>query len=90
MDEHSSKLKDTIEELKKHREELQLQLHLAKSDIKDEWDELEEKMVHLQSKFSTLKKEAAESSKEIGVALSLVADEIAEAYKRIKRRLKEK
>ena len=35
---------DVIEDLKQKRDELRLQMHLASKEIKDEWNELEEKM----------------------------------------------
>ncbi len=35
---------ELLEELKQKRDELRLQMHLASKGIKDEWEDLEEKM----------------------------------------------
>ena len=37
-------LDDIIEDLKQKRDELRVQIHLASKEVKDEWEELEEKM----------------------------------------------
>ncbi|MDF2180208.1 hypothetical protein P2G88_18285 [Aliiglaciecola sp. CAU 1673] len=82
-------LNDLMEQLKQHRDELNVKLHLGKAELKDEWKEVEARYETMQSKYKALKKDTAESSKEIGAALSLVADEIGEAYQRLKKRLQD-
>ena len=41
---------DIIEELKQKRDELRVQVHLASKEIKDEWEDLEQKMEELSVK----------------------------------------
>jgi uncharacterized coiled-coil DUF342 family protein len=88
MNFETQQLHETIEDLKRHRDEINVQMHLARAEMRDEWDGLEKKWDSLQSKFSAFKKDTGQSSKEVRAALSLLAGEIGQAYKRFKTRLK--
>ncbi len=90
MNDYIDKLHKSIEDLKRHGDEIRVQMHLAKAELKDEWKKAEEKLEELQTKFNALKKDTRESSKEVGNALGILADETATAFKKIKQRLKEK
>ncbi len=90
MNDYTDKLHKSIEDLKRHSDEIRVQMHLAKAELKDEWKKAEEKLEELQTKFNALKKDTRESSKEVGNALGILADETATAFKKIKQRLKEK
>lgn len=75
------KFEDVISSMKTQRDELRVQLHLMKADMKDEWHELEEKWDRLEPKLN-------ESAEDIGAASKQLAGEIASAYQRIKAALK--
>ena len=82
-------IKDTyisvIEAVKKDRDELNLKVHLAGMEVRDEWALVEKKWEHLQSKGHQLSKVTGESAHELGVVFSSLSDEIKETYKRLKR-----
>ena len=84
-------IKDTynsvIESLKEDRDELNVKMHLAAMDVRDEWQEIEKKWEHLQSKGHQLGKATGESAHELGEAFSLLGEELKETYRRLKRAL---
>ena len=49
---------DMIDELKQKRDELRVQMHLASKEVKDEWNELEEKMEDFSGKAKQFSSDA--------------------------------
>ena len=82
---------DLVEELQQKRDELRVQMNLASREMKDEWDELEEKLGELTDKAREFASEAEikETGEGVGRALSQLGDEIKLGYARIWRALKE-
>ena len=83
--EEDSKLRKLVADLATQRDELRLQVHLLAAEAKDEWEEVEEKWRHLESKMGRVGKSAKESAGEIGAAGEQLAEEIGNAYRRIKK-----
>jgi SMC interacting uncharacterized protein involved in chromosome segregation len=85
--------KDAIEEfldyLQQQRDELRVQMHLAKLEAQEEWKEIEEKWEELKPKLDAIREESIASSKNIFTSLSLIAEEIENGYKRIRKHLEE-
>lgn len=83
-----SDLKDSLENavnaLKQERDDLRVQLNLAKLDLRDEWEALEQKLGHLESRLGHAGTEAKDSIEDVGEAVEVLAGEIKEAYKRIR------
>ena len=84
----SEKFERLWQDLKTQRDELNLQMHLAKAELKDEWAELEDKYAVAQRKFDELKKDSGEIASDVKNTLNVLADEMGEAYQRVKVRLK--
>ena len=80
-------LQAIIEELKTQRDILALKMHLAKADVKDEWQELEKKWQHFSARSEQIKHEVQETASDIGEDLKHLADDLKEGYSRIKRSL---
>lgn len=78
---------DLWEDIKTQRDELKVQAHLAKAEVKDEIDELEERWKKLESRSDDLRQEAGEAFNEFKHASNVVLEEFSSAYKRIKDRL---
>jgi hypothetical protein len=78
-------LDELVAELRRLRDELNLQLHLAKADARTEWDELEKKFNHLEVRLAAAGREAKGSAADVGTALGMVADELKRGYERLKR-----
>lgn len=83
------RLEKTWEEVKTHRDELRVQIHLAKAELKDEYEKLEPEFKKAQAKFEELADEAEDKAQELGHAFSVIAEEMAGTYRRIKGRLSE-
>lgn len=82
-----SRRHEVMEKLRQQRDELRLKLHLGKAELKEEWEALEGKWEHLEGRMKDVTEEARESSREVGAAFGVVADELGEAYRRIRRKL---
>ena len=84
----SEKFERLWQDLETQRDELNLQMHLAKAELKDEWAELEDKYAVAQRKFEELKKDSGEIASDVKNTLNVLPDEMGEAYQRVKGRLK--
>lgn len=89
MEEHTpnqdNDLEKLVASLKQQRDELSLQLHLAKAEARDEWNELEGRWERMRGKLEQARQVAGETGQEVGAAASLLAEEIARGYERIRR-----
>jgi hypothetical protein len=79
------KLDDIIESLRQERDELNLQLHLARAEVKQEWEELEKKWDNLEQRFDSFGNEAKASAGEVAASLRQVAADLDRAYKRVRK-----
>jgi len=84
-------LGDDVEEwfdkLKQERDELKVQLRLARMEASDEWQELEKKWSKLEAKAKQVGNAAADSSGDIRAAAGLLGQEIKAGFKRIAKQL---
>ena len=87
MESTKEKLDKLVGDLKRQRDELKLQLHLAKADAKDQWAKLETKYEELKAKADKLGKEAGKSAETIGATLECAADEIKKEYERLRKQV---
>ncbi len=80
---------DIVEELKQKRDELRVQINLASKEIKDEWNELEEKMEDFSGKAKQFSNDAKlkETGEGIGDALGQLGGELKRGYERIRNAL---
>ncbi len=85
MSEWRAELGKLIDELKTERDELRLQMHLAKADLTDEWDQIEQRMEHLKSKAAAVAEASGEGAKDVWEAAQLVGGEIRDAFARIRK-----
>ncbi len=88
MNDEGRKLDQLLEDLKQQRDELKLKMHLAKAEVMDEWDVLEQKWEHMKPRLETVQHEAAKTSKNVLAALELGVEELREGYHRIRDKLK--
>ena len=76
----SDDLEKAVQNLKTLRDEIRVQVHLAKAELKDEWEELEPKFEEMEEKLG----DAAEETRQ---TVNIIAEELAAAYRRIRDRL---
>ena len=86
-----SELDDLIEELKQKRDELRVKMNLASKDLRDEWEDLEERMEEFSAKAKQAADEAQlrETGEGIGKALGQLGHEIKLGYERIRDSMKD-
>ncbi len=80
-----NKLSETI---RQHRDEIRVQLHLAKEDIKDEWDDLEVYWERFRHKLDDVLHDVEDASNEARTTARDMGDELKQSYERLKKRLK--
>ncbi|HRP87442.1 MAG TPA: hypothetical protein PLS34_07975 [Gammaproteobacteria bacterium] len=83
----ASRRRQVVEKLRRERDELKLKMHLGKAELKDEWEALERKWERLEGRMEGAAEEAREASREVGAAFGVLADELGEAYRRIRAKL---
>jgi chromosome segregation ATPase len=83
------KLEKLWQDIKTQRDELRLQMHLAKAELKDEWETLEKKWPEAESKLEKFADNVEESAEELRESLGVIGSELKDTYQRIKTRLKE-
>ena len=77
-------ISETLEGLRREREQLSLKVHLAGMEVRDEWQELEEKWEAFTSKNRNLYREVEPALDDISASLSLLAEELKAGYKKIR------
>jgi hypothetical protein len=80
-------LKKMVDGLKQQRDEINVQLHLAKAEVREEWDKLEPKWEDVKGKMDTVSEVAGQTAESVTAAAGLIADEIKQGYDRIKKAL---
>lgn len=82
---------EIIEELKQTRDEIRVKINLASKEVKDEWDELEEKMEDFSGKAKQFAKDAElkKTGEGIGDALGQLGSELKHGYGRIRDALRD-
>ena len=66
------------------RDELEVQLHLASADARDEWAALEKKLDHLRGRMEVVGQATEEAAENVGDALKLLGNELKQGYERIR------
>jgi hypothetical protein len=87
-------LRDTLQKdlelLGKARDELKLQLHLAKADAKSEWAKLESTWQRVNEQVQLTRNGTEQPIKEISSAAKTLLDELRNGYARVREQLKER
>jgi len=87
MKAQKEKFDSMLDRLRTERDELRVRAHLAKAEAEEELDKLEDKWQELESRAKAARREAKDASRDVGVALETLADELSQAYRRIRSRL---
>jgi hypothetical protein len=87
-----SKLGDDLhglgEDLGRSRDALRVEMALAKDEIREEWEELEQKWDHFNKQLKSAGHEAALASEDISTALAKLGEELHQGYERIRKSLR--
>ncbi|MDH5360929.1 MAG: hypothetical protein OEX03_10210 [Gammaproteobacteria bacterium] len=78
---------EIVDELKQLRDELKLQLHLAKEDISEQWETAETKLHHLEDQAAHIASSAKDASGDVVEAAKLLGSELKTAFGKIRKSL---
>lgn len=78
---------ELTEIVKQQRDEIEVQLHLAGMEVKEEWKEAEKKREQFFDSLGVINDDAKEISSELIHATKLIGDELVELYKRISEKI---
>lgn len=87
MSDVKEQMTKALDHLKQQRDELQVQLHLAKADAKDEWARLETQWDEIKPKLEAAREEVGKTAESVGVALGMAIEELKKGYERLRNRL---
>jgi hypothetical protein len=87
MSEIPENLAEMIDEVRQSRDELRVQIHLAATEVKDDWQELEKKWEHFSAHMEKVGDATGEAAGDVGEALTLVGAELRSGYHRIRNAL---
>ncbi len=78
-----------VEKLKTEREEINVKMHLASMDAKEEFAEAEKKWEQVKVKMAEIADEAVDTSEDYIAKAKIVGEELKDSYSRIIKRLSE-
>ena len=84
MSDLKENLQELAAELRQTRDELRVQMSLAKAEAKEEWEELEEKWDHFRTRMKPVEDAVGESASEVGDALVALGKELKKGYQRVR------
>jgi hypothetical protein len=73
--------------LRTERDELAVKTHLARAEIRDEWRALEQRWHEFERRAQVAGSEARQAGADVGAALKLLGEELAQAFQRIRKAL---
>jgi hypothetical protein len=80
-------LERDLNQLSAARDELRVQMQLAKAELKDEWSKLEDKYQRATSELRRVGDSTKEPAREISQAARMLLDEIKHGYTRVKEQI---
>jgi hypothetical protein len=87
MNERQERFERVLDRLRTDRDELRVKAHLAKAEARDEWEKLEFKWREIESRLKAAGHEAKGAGGGVKSAVELLAEELEQGYRKIRRRL---
>ena len=84
MSEVGKRLEEEMEGVRRVRDELRVQIHLARAEAKERWEELEHKYREAEAKARLVKRESEKPIQDVGAALRNLLREIRDGYRQIR------
>lgn len=80
-------LQELLQTLRRTRDELRLQVHLASKDLRDEWESLENQYEDWSRKIEPATSEATDAAGDVWQSLKLIGEELKTGFDRVRRAL---
>jgi len=84
-----TEIENLAKKLHSQRDEIELKLHLASMDIKEEWEKTDAKWTDFKGKAEDISDDAKETTEELLEGAQIIGDELKSAYQKIVSRLSE-
>lgn len=84
-----NELAEIISSLKQERDELQLKMHLAAVEAKDEYNRLSAKVDELTGQYDPVREAVEDTADNVFAALKLAAEEMKDGFQRVRKAIKE-
>jgi len=81
-------LKALPEKIRQYRDEARVQIHLARQDVKDEFDNLEQEWDNFKGKFDRTLDGATEVSTEALLTVQVMGEDLKKGYQNIRDKIK--
>ncbi|AOE49859.1 hypothetical protein [Kangiella sediminilitoris] len=79
---------ELYERIKAERDDLKLQAHLAKAELRDKWVEAEHQWESFSTKFRAISKGAGKAADDVGEGFHQLGKELKHAYEDLKQSIK--
>jgi CBS domain-containing protein len=87
VSETRDRMQKEVESLRQTRDELRVQMHLAASEAKEQWERLEKKWHQVEGRVKQVVRGAEEPIQDVGEAAQLLIDELREGYHKLRKLL---
>ena len=78
------RLSEEFDQLRKVRDELRVQLHLGRAEVKERWEKLEKDWAHVEGKLKLLRDESKGDLQDVADAGRNLLQEIRKGYDHLK------
>ncbi|WP_223670711.1 hypothetical protein [Kangiella shandongensis] len=89
-DKQKKEAEELFEYIKGQRDDLRVQAHLAKLELKDKWKETEDKWHHFAAKFHSLSRGTDKATDDVAEGFKHLGEELKHAYNDLKQSVKSK
>ena len=87
MSEQHKLLDDLVLKLKQQRDELRVRMHLAKAEVRDEWDSLDRRFTKLMDDYKPARDATGQAAANVWAALELTGEELLHGFNQIRKAL---
>lgn len=85
MSDIKDQISSKVDDLRRIRDELRVQLDLGKKDAEDAWAGIEHKWQEVEGKLGVIEKEGLDAAKDIAAATEVLLDEIRDGFDRVRK-----
>jgi len=87
MSERKSRIEQELDNLRTLRDELRVQVHLGRAEVRELWEGAEKRWQKLEGELDRVRDEAREPLEQIGEAAELLLGEIRSGYEKLRKKI---
>ena len=85
MSDFRDRIDEELDQLRTLRDEIQVQAHLGRAEVRELWEEAERRWQRLESEVDVIRKQAKEPLEQIGDAAEQLVGELKSGYERLRK-----